>query len=887
MSVTQNGNLHLRSGKRLARLPGLTVTALAISAIFADSAAFAQTSTTPASSQTDTATAAAPAPASAPPVAKKSAAASARPTGSSASSSSGFLGDVQDVVVTTGSRGGGSKAEKSISPVDVVTSDDLTRTGKQNLRDALNELYPSYTNVAGYQGQQGEGVKVAALRGLDPNDTLVLVNGKRRHQTALYLNGQSPTDLDLIPVSAVDHIEVLKDGAAAQYGSDAIAGVINIILKKDAEGGSASINYGQYGSTVGPFNGMYGKTGTASLNQGFKLGNNGGFINLSTTLELQRPTNDYGPYPLSSPIYPKVNGQPNPLETSTSRYRQIEGQPDVQNYAFSYNAELPITPDVKVYSFSTYAHRWSQGWGFYRTAISPQTNPALYPNGYMPEFASSEDDFQSVIGVKGTNLLGWDWDLSTSYGSDNARIYTLDSENMSLGPGFTQTNFYDGREVATEWTTNLDLTRKFDTHLFTLPLTVSAGIEQRRDSFSYSPGEYSSYADGTFIWPAGTLNAGVAPNPGASGMKGFDPQDTGGWFRTNEAVYLELNQPITKKWTVDVAGRYEYYSDFGGVWTGKLSSRYEFTDAFALRGTYSNGFSAPTLQEEHYTQSTGGYVTNPLTGLLYQDYTKLASPTSAVAEAVGGSALKPEHSTNLSFGFVLKPAPRTTLTVDAYSINIRDRILETPVLEGPAVTNLLTAAGINNVTSVQYFTNGANTTTRGVDLTLEHHDDFGKFGQVRWTLDSNQNVTTVNSLNGIPGNLAGSGIQWNRAVISQLTQYYPKNVTSLTGDWRLHDFELSVKETRYSSTNFESSSGPQLDQHVAPAFITDLNIGYWFTKYTKISVGANNLFDRRPSEVTGTANKLASVPVTSPNYSWYSPYGIDGGFYYIRLDTVW
>jgi iron complex outermembrane receptor protein len=343
MSVIQNGNLHSRSVKLLARRPGLTMMALAISALFADGTAFAQTSTSTTTAPSGAATAAAPTAASAPPATKKPATSSAQ----SGASSSGFLGDVQDVVVTTGTRGGGSKAEKSISPVDVVTSEDLARTGKQNLRDALNELYPAYTNVAGYQGQQGEGVKVAALRGLDPNDTLVLVNGKRRHQTALYLNGQSPTDLDLIPISAVDHIEVLNDGAAAQYGSDAIAGVINIILKKDAEGGSASINYGQYGSTVGPFNGMYGKTGTASINQGFKLGNNGGFINLSTTLELQRPTNDYGPYPLSSPIYPKINGEPNPLETSMSRYRQIEGQPDVQNYAFAYNAELPITPDIK------------------------------------------------------------------------------------------------------------------------------------------------------------------------------------------------------------------------------------------------------------------------------------------------------------------------------------------------------------------------------------------------------------------------------------------------------------------------------------------------------------------------------------------------------------
>jgi iron complex outermembrane receptor protein len=805
-----------------------------------------------------------------------------------ASTADGELEHLQEIVVTTASRATSSTVEKSASPIDVVSSSELLQTGQTNLRDALQNLYPSYTQQAGYQGQQGEGVKVAALHGLDPKDTLVLVNGIRRHRTALYLLGQSPTDLDMIPTSAVDHIEILKDGAAAQYGSDAIAGVINIILKRDDKGGSATLGYGQYGSSVGDFENLRGRGGIALLDQGFKLGDDGGFINFSASVNVHKATKVYGPYPLSSPIYPKLaDGTADPRETADTRYRQIQGQPAVQNYSGGYNAELPIGDGITAYSFSTYAHRYSQGWGFFRTARSPQNYLDVYPDGYMPEFANVEDDFQSVFGVKG-KVLGWNWDLSTSYGGDYAKIYTNDSINASLGPAYEGIHdFYDGREVSGEWVTDLNLNHEFDTGLFTKPLTASAGLEYRRETFSTTPGDFASYAQGTFVWPAGTLNAGVAPNPGASGMKGFDPRDTGAWARSVDAVFVDLNQALTQGWTADLAGRYERYSDFGGNANGKLSTRYEFTDAFAIRGTVSNGFSAPTLQQEHYTQSTGGYVTDPLSGVLTQQYTIAATPTSAVAKALGADALTPEHSTNLSAGFVLKPLDRTTVTLDAYSISIRDRIVQTPTLQGPTVVGLLNAAGITNVTSVTYFTNAAHTVTRGIDLGVERFDDFGDFGRVRWTLSGNENTTVVKSLQGIPPALAASGIGWNRAIYSSLSQFYPKNITTIDADWRVQKLEFNLRERHYSQTNFESPNGARLDQHSAPAFITDLDIGYVIAVNAKVSIGATNLLNKRPSQQSASAIQFGSVPTAAPAYNWYSPFGNDGGYYYIRAKYSW
>jgi iron complex outermembrane receptor protein len=354
-----------------------------------------------------------------------------------------------------------------------------------------------------------------------------------------------------------------------------------------------------------------------------------------------------------------------------------------------------------------------------------------------------------------------------------------------------------------------------------------------------------------------------------------------------EAAYVDLNQALTEKWTVDLAGRYEHYSEFGATESGKLATRYEFVPEFALRGTVSNGFSAPTLQQEHYSQQTGGYVTNPATGQLYQEFSYQAPPTSLTAEAVGATPLKPEHSIDYSVGFVLKPLDRTTLSLDAYQISISNRMIVTPTLQGPTVVDLLRAAGIDNVTSVTYVTNAAHTVTRGADLDFERLDDFESFGRVKWTVASNENVTTIKSLAGIPPVLANSGISWSPAIYSQLTQYYPRNVTSVGANWFIWKVDIDLTERHYTATDYVSSSGPQLNQHSSPAFITYLDVGYNIAENARLSIGANNLFDKRPDQQSASAIKYGSVPTAAPAYVWYSPYGNDGGYYYVRFKYSW
>jgi iron complex outermembrane receptor protein len=355
--------------------------------------------------------------------------------------------DSGETIVVTGSHGAARAIEKSLVPISVASGDDLARSGKQNLRDALAEVLPSYqVQAGGYQGQQGAGVRGARLRGLDAKDTLILVNGVRRHTSSLLVGGASPTDLDLIPSNAIERIEVLGDGAASLYGSDAIAGVINIILKGRADtGGGFSVYYGKYGQTVGDQSDLSGTTKNVQFHQGWKLDDKGSFFNASANVQLQDGTNIYPGYKPASAtdkttlLYPLLaNGALDPRETSQSRYRQWLGLPSSRTYSFAYNSEIVLNSNLTLYSNATYAWRYSSGPGYFRTAsnqsAAPGTTPSpqdpfanapytsgalVFPDGYLPTFDDQENDYQGVIGLKGA-VSGWDWNLSTGYGGDNA-----------------------------------------------------------------------------------------------------------------------------------------------------------------------------------------------------------------------------------------------------------------------------------------------------------------------------------------------------------------------------------------------------------------------------------------------------------------------------------
>lgn len=373
-------------------------------------------------------------------------------------------------------------------------------------------------------------------------------------------------------------------------------------------------------------------------------------------------------------------------------------------------------------------------------------------------------------------------------------------------------------------------------------------------------------------------------------MAGFAPEVAGSYARTNDALYLDLSQAFTSRWSGAAAARFERYNDFGSVRTGKLSSRYAFSDKVALRGTLSNGFSAPTLQQQYYTTRIGSYSIDPLTGLLRQAFALSAPANSVVATALGAQALQPQRSVNHSVGLVLKPSPVTNISIDAYQIAIRNRIISTPTLQGATVNSILNNAGLGPaaITSVTYFTNAASTRTRGLDLVIDHRTVLPDgYGKIDWIFTSNQNQTKVRTLAGVPAILANSGIAYNRATVSALTENNPKNISSLSAQWKIGKFDLTVRETRYSKVRNASAVAAARDEVVDAAFITNLNVGYALSKHVRLSAGGDNLFNKRPNEINDEAKRFFPIPVSTPSYSWYSPYGIDGGYYYARVDVSW
>ncbi|WP_322047319.1 TonB-dependent receptor [Paraburkholderia sp. J67] len=752
----------------------------------------------------------------------------------------------QDTVVVTGSRTE-TKASKSLTPVDVISGAQLRSTGQTNLRDALTQLSPSIGHET-YAGDAAMLTNTLSLHGLSPDHVLVLVNGKRRHTTANIsldggLNqGSTGVDVDMIPIALIDHIEILRDGAAAQYGSDAIAGVINIILKRASHGGEVT-------STTGQTYAGDGLKNAESANIGFNLGDKG-FLDLSAEYARQNHTVRTGPDDYFG-SFPQGQGY----------YNRMLGDPSATRESVGFNAGYYLGDDVELYGFGTYGHRNASAYQNYRP---PSVLPSIYPNGFTPQETVNENDYSITAGIKGENLLGWAWDLSTTYGGDHDNMGMVDSANTGLyaAEGFTPTTFHLATVSNTQLTNNLDFSRAFNVPLLAGPLHVSFGVEQRRETYTVGAGDLYSYLDG-----------------GAQALPGLAPVSASDNSRNVFGTYIDLATKITQKWQIDLSGRYEHYNDVGDTTNGKISTRYDFTPGFAIRGSVSTGFRAPSLAEEYYTNINVSPASAQ--GLL--------AANSAAAKLLGAQSLKPEESTNYNVGFVLQPVDNLHLTLDAYQIDIRNRIVMGGTASGAEAIAAMEAAGLSvpssipaSAVSASYFTNGASTRTRGLDLTGTYHTSFGRFGQVDWDLGVNLNTTSVTSVakgaNGAP-TLNAQQIGW-------LTTSTPKNKIIIGGTWHRDKWGVSLHETRYGSTSSELTYivGPNAFsttqfQHVenAARYVTDVEVRYDVTKKFQIAVGANNLFDVYPSKIP-YVNQLEGV-----QYDGYaSNIGVNGGFYYLR-----
>jgi len=768
-------------------------------------------------------------------------------------------------IVVTGTRQSGMEVANSPAPIQVLGEDALKRVGQPDLIQAIAQNIPSFTAQA-FGGDTANLTLSARLRGLSANHALVLVDGKRRHTTANLAvlggpyQGAASTDLNFIPVSAIERIEVLQDGAAAQYGTDAIAGVLNIILRKSPSGGHVGLAGGGYQDGGGD-------TGNITANIGFG-GPRGSYLNLTAESRTHDRSDRGGidpraldPARLAStpnirlaPGYPYVN--------------KIQGDAEYTLHIASFNTGFNIGDVTSFYSFGTYGRKHAQAYENYRT---PDRIPALYPNGFNPQEESKEQDYALTLGVKGEAFSVWSWDLSSSYGKDDVEINTIDSANISLfnDTGFTPTDFHAGDFIASQWTTNFDVGRDFEIG-FAAPLHVALGVEHRRETYEIKAGDAPSrYKEGSQSYP------------------GFALSDAKSVSRDNDAIYVDFATSPIDKLQIDIAGRFEHFSDFGDTTVGKITSRYDFTSRFALRGTFSTGFRAPTLAEEYYSATnvspTSAFVQLP--------------PNSPAASLVGIDGLKPEDSTNYSVGMVLRPVERLTVTLDAYQIDIADRIVGSGSLFGtggaqnaPAVRAAIAANG--NIldptvtsTGIAIFANGLDTRTRGADLLVTYPTEY-KWGNVEWSLAANYNETEVTKINPTPAPLAPQ-LLYNATAISDLETASPKYRTVLGAVWSRDRFSVSLRETVFgpSSRQVNLNGGPFFNTKIGATPITDLEIAYQASAL-KLSIGANNLFNEYPDETNSdlmavywAARNTAAVGV----YPSFSPFGINGGYYYGRM----
>lgn len=793
-----------------------------------------------------------------------------------ASAASAQTTDVQELVVT-GTRGAPRTVIDSPTPIDVLSGTELEKTGRAGAFQSLQTLVPSFNLPARAGGGISTVISTGGLRGLNPDQTLVLVNGKRRHKTSLInsvsslYNGSVPADLDLIPTSAIGRIEVLRDGAAAQYGSDAIAGVINIILK-DGDGGSVGSSWGQN------FDRSDGELWQLNAAYGLDLGEKA-HLNVFGSHKSQMLSNRAIPVAPTIQIYPRLipSGLPDPRELTVDRLvtRNSGVLPQIGTnlgYDFSY----ALDAETELYSFGTVSRRTSDLPFTFRAPNSVNSLPQIYPEGFRPNLVIRERDYEFAFGAKGL-ISGWNWDVSSTYGYNRATENTSNTLNASLGPT-SPTVFYVGALRSTEWVNSLDLTRAFALE-GAGDLQVSLGAQHRRETYRVEPGELGSYQAGTYVIPAGQPFAGQRPATGAQATPGFQPSDASSSSRNNYAGYVELGWSPTERLFLGAAARYEDYSDASGdTLVGKLNGRFELTDWLAVRGAVSTGFRAPGLAQQNYAASSSQF--RLVSGVLDLLQIKTLPVGSREARALGAQPLKPEESTNFSLGLTLEPMPNLAITIDAYRIDVDKRIAITSTLTGAAVSAILVANGLPGSLSGQYYTNAIDTRTDGIDIVATWRQDLGDLGALRASAGYNHNETEIRNIIANPPQLSALGptfVLFDRLSQGNLTTAIPKDKIALSASWTWNDLSVNLRQTRFGKYTVRQNLVTN-DRSYGAEWITDLEVSYKVRDTVTFAVGSNNLFNNYPD-----ANGIFNAANGAGQYPGTSPIGFTGGSYYARV----
>ncbi len=790
-----------------------------------------------------------------------------------------------ETVVVTGTRVSNRSASETPAPIDVVGVETLQRTGAPELNQALSVALPSFNFPRPGLADGTDTVRPATLRGLGPDQSLVLVNSKRRHAAALVNvngtvgRGSSAVDLNTIPMAAVQSVEVLRDGASAQYGSDAIAGVINVILRRAAEGGNATVSYGQRDTeyttptTPTPAGANWsapseisrdvtdGETVTVSAWKGFALGE-AGYLTVSAEYKDAERT-ERGGYDFRQQ-YPLLNGGFDPREASIERFNAWYGEPEVEQSTVFANFGVDYDSGARLYGWASYQAREASSAGFYRRALDARNVIEIYPDGFLPIISPDVDDTSFALGYE------WQWndwfmDSSLVYGKNKMQFTIENTLNRSLGPA-SGTVFDAGGFDYDQLVFNFSGVNSLDVDGLASALNVATGIEARREGYSIFAGEPDSYRNG------GVLLNGQPTASGAQVFPGFRPSNEVSEDRTAIGVYVDLEANLTENLLGSAALRAEDYSDFGSNVTGKLALRYDFSTAFALRGSLQNGFRAPSPQQQFFTATS----TNFINGVPFDITTFPVS--DPVARALGAQELDAEESVNFSLGAVMNFGD-VSVTVDAYRIDIDDRIVLSENLTQTNVRDFLATQGFIGIGGGRFFINGVDTETTGVDVVVSWPWDTDNLGKFDFTLVGNYNETEVTR---VPTTrelaaLDPAPVLFGRVNVLTFEEGNPKDKIGGIVNWAQGMLGATLRATRYGEV-LDPGTTAAFDVQLPARTLVDLEGRVQFNDSLRLAIGAENVFDQYPEAFPINRNTTGNTP-----FSNYSPFGRSGRLVYARL----
>lgn len=827
-------------------------------------------------------------------------------------------GSELEEIYILGSRRAARSATDTLAPVDVIGDTELEQVGNTDMHSMLSNLVPSFNVSQQPNSDEAAFIRPANLRSLPPDNTLVLVNGKRRHRGAIISflgeglsDGAQGPDISAIPSIALKQVQVLRDGAAAQYGSDAIAGVINFELKDSAEGGSVQMRLGEYYEGDGDSTQLSGNLGLPLTDAGF--------INLSADYSSAKLTSRTVQTADAADLIAAGN-------TAVEDPVMIWGAPDVSdNYRLFFNSGLELNDDTTLYAFGNYATKDVETEFFYRnpntrsgvftndggqTLLVGDVNPTnniscptititnhvpdatalaeisaggaldsecfafneLFPGGFTPRMGGTVEDQSFALGMRGDITTQFAYDISANWGQSSADFYLKDSVNASLGAA-TPTYFQLGQNTQSDTNFNLDLTYALPVSFLSSDLNIAGGVEWREEKYEVVAGEAASYAVG----PLAEQNF----SSGSNGFAGFGPQSTGIFSRDNIAFYVDLEADVIDNLVLGAAIRWEDFEDFGSTTNGKVSARYDVSDAVALRSTYSTGFRAPTPGQSNIVRTRTQGAFNDQGEFVFIENgilpptNPIAIELAAIAGGINAEPLEPETSTSFTFGTIVN-AGELSLTMDYFRINLEDRIALTSSIEidrnnpqQKAILDQLSAEGVpgaSTFTGFQFFTNDFETLTQGIDIVATLPLDLGT-GDTQLALAFNHTETE----------LAQRTALIDEVRETQLEQGLPKNRWTLTGTHLINDWYVMTRINYYNSFVVATDRSDTFDAKYGAKILLDAELGYQINDALSVSVGAQNLLDEYPDEYPNPAANSGQI------YPEQSPYGFNGGFYYLRV----